>query len=122
MSDAEKLFEELFDRVSKQKREKEKLLSEIRQEMRHLRSWSRRGNIGPFTPYEFYRFLCNSSFSHEESIWCYEILTGCRYDSVFGDSVYLGEGWLKAFFTFLGLRVRYPQSFHNYTVYGGMTQ
>ena len=84
--------------------------------------WSHRGNIGPFTPYEFYRFLRNCSFSPDESIWCYEILTGCRYDPVLGASVYLGEGWLNAFFTFFRLRLQYPQSFDNPTVYGGMTQ
>ena len=84
--------------------------------------WSRRGNIGPFTPYEFYRFLCNCSFSHGEAIWCYEVLTGSRYDTVLGVSVYLGEGWLKAFFSFFGLPMQYPQSFDNYALYGGMTQ
>ena len=84
--------------------------------------WSCLEDNPNFTPYEFYRFLRNCSFSHDEAIWCYDILTGSSYNTL-GKWVYVGDGWTKAFLSFFSLPIRHPQSFNPPTlVPGGLTQ
>lgn len=84
--------------------------------------WSCLEDNPNFTQYEFYRFLRNCSFSHDEAVWSCEILTGSSYNTL-GKWVYVGDGWLKAFLSFFDLPIRCLRSFDPpYIVPGGVTQ